>query len=89
MKIVYTRAVTKDVRKIKDKRIITKVTEVIEALKQATQLEEIRSVKKLAGYPTAYRIRVGTYRLGFYYEDNTITLAHFLKRNDIYKVFPS
>ena len=42
----------------------------------------------MKGHSYAYRIRIGDYRLGFYFEDNTIFLARFLKRSDIYKVFP-
>ncbi|MBC74145.1 MAG: plasmid stabilization protein, partial [Muricauda sp.] len=42
----------------------------------------------LAGHPNALRIRVGTYRLGFYNENNTLILSRFVKRNDIYKLFP-
>lgn len=89
MKIIYTRAVTKDVRKIKDQKVITRITKVLDELKQAESLEETTSIKKLAGHPTAYRIRIGTYRLGFYYENDTVILARFLKRSDIYQVFPS
>jgi len=88
MKIVYTRAVTKDVRKIKNKKLIAKITLVINNMKEATDLSELQSVKKLSGHPLAYCIRIGNYRLGFYFENNTITLARFLKRNDIYKIFP-
>jgi len=88
MKIIYTRAVTKDVRKIKDKKLIAKITLVINNMKEATDLSTLQSVKKLSGHPLAYRIRIAHYRLGFYFENNTITLARFLKRNDIYKIFP-
>ena len=45
-------------------------------------------LKKLSGHPEAYRIRVGDYRLGIFYSDEIITIARFLKRNDIYKLFP-
>jgi len=88
MKIIYTRAVTKDVGKIKDKKLITKIMLVINNMKKATDLSELQSVKKLSGHPLAYRIRIGNYRLGFYFENNAITPMRFLKRNDIYKIFP-
>ena len=42
----------------------------------------------MVGHPYAYRIRIGDYRLGFYFEDNSIDIARFLKRDDIHKVFP-
>ena len=88
MKISYSKAATKDVRKIKDKALILKIEAVIEELKRAENLNDIRSVKKLSGYETAYRIRIRDYRLGIFYEDNTMTIARIVKRNDIYKLFP-
>ena len=43
----------------------------------------------MKGHPEAYRVRVGVYRLGCYVKsDNKIIIARFVKRNDIYKLFP-
>ena len=88
MKIIYTRAITKDVRKLKDQRIIDRVTQLLEQLEAADSLDELPSLKKMLGHPTAYRTRIGSYRLGFYYEDDQVVLARFQKRSDIYRVFP-
>lgn len=88
MNVIYTKTITKDVRKIKDKKLVDKLTAIIQQLKTASSLEEIQQLKKLKGQPAAYRIRVGDYRLGFYYEENTVILARMVKRSDIYKLFP-
>jgi len=88
MKIIYTKAITKDVQKIKDKKLILKIEQLISDLKNASAIEEIKSIKKLSGHPYAYRARVGNYRLGFFYQNQRITLIRFLKRNDIDKLFP-
>lgn len=88
MNVIYTKTITKDVRKIKDKKLTDKLTAIIQQLKTASSLEEIQQLKKLKGHPAAYRIRVGDYRLGFYYEENTVILARMVKRSDIYKLFP-
>lgn len=88
MNVIYTKTITKDVRKIKDKKLVDKLTAIIQQLKTASSLEEIQQLKKLKGHPAAYRIRVGDYRLGFYYEENTVILARMVKRSDIYKLFP-
>jgi mRNA interferase RelE/StbE len=88
MKIIYAREALKDVKKIKSKKIKDKVKSVILDIKSAKNLRDIKSVKKLAGHPSAFRIRVGDYRLGFYFENDTVEIARFLKRSDIYKVFP-
>ncbi len=87
MKIIYTKAITKDVRKIKNADLIKKIEELILELKNSTSLKEIKSVKKISNHKSAYRIRLKNYRLGFYLENDTVILARFLKRNDIYKQF--
>lgn len=88
MQVIFTKAIAKGVYKIKDKALILKITSIIDAFKQAERLDSISGVKKIKGDQNAFRIRIGNYRLGFYFINNTIILARFLKRNDIYKVFP-
>ncbi len=88
MKIKYHKSLEKDLRKINDKKIKQKLKLIILEIKEAEVLDELKSVKKLSGHPNSFRIRVGTYRLGFYYENNTLILSRFVKRNDIYKLFP-
>ena len=49
---------------------------------------EVDNVKKLKGQSEVYRLRIGKYRLGFYYDTETIVLQRFVEREDIYKLFP-
>ena len=42
----------------------------------------------MSGHSDAYRIRIGDYRLGIYYYEDTVTITRFVKREDIYKLFP-
>lgn len=88
MEVIFLRSFLTDIKKISEKKLKEKIKEFIIELETAESLEEITNVKKLKGYTTAYRWRVGDYRLGFYKGENTIELARFIKRNDIYKVFP-
>ncbi|HAO10876.1 MAG TPA: plasmid stabilization protein, partial [Planktothrix sp. UBA8407] len=44
--------------------------------------------KKLKGDDNAYRLRVGDYRIGFYFDGETVTFARVLHRKDIYRYFP-
>lgn len=88
MKVNYTRAALKDVKKIKDQKLKKKLKEILINLKEAESLKGLKNLKKMVGHPYAYRIRIGDYRLGFYFEDNSIDIARFLKRDDIHKVFP-
>jgi mRNA interferase RelE/StbE len=60
----------------------------IAAMKQAVNLSALNDCKKLAGHKTAYRLRMGSYRIGFYYERKTIELVRILDRKEIYRYFP-
>ena len=88
MKCLFLKSFLKDIQKINDKTTKSRLKKLIEQLEQADSLEDIGQVKKLKGYPTAYRIRLGDYRLGFYLDGQELVLARFVKRNDIYKLFP-
>jgi len=48
---------------------------------------DIRS-EKLLGYKNYYKIRFGNYRVGFHFENNTLTFERVLHRKEIYKFFP-
>lgn len=88
MKIIYLRQALKDVNKIKNNKLKSKLTDLIAELKLAENLSEIKNVKPMSGHSDAYSIRVGDYRLGIYYSEEKITIARFVKRADIYKLFP-
>lgn len=70
----------KDVRK--------KIAALIYTMEQSSNLSNLSGIKKLKGYQNFYRIQVGTYRLGFALEENTIVLVRFLHRKEIYRLFP-
>jgi len=88
MKVIFLNSFKKDLKKIKSNSLKSKIKDVIIDIEKAGDLKSIKNSKRLAGNSTAYRIRTGNYRLGYYYENDTVELARFLKRNDIYKVFP-
>jgi mRNA interferase RelE/StbE len=88
MEVIYLRSFLNDIKKIRDKDIKSKVKSVLENLENAAVLEELPNVKKLKGYSNVFRVRIGDYRMGFYKNEEKIEVARFLKRDDIYKVFP-
>jgi mRNA interferase RelE/StbE len=45
-------------------------------------------MKKLAGGKSYFRVRVGSYRLGFAAKGDTVTLIRFLHRKEVYRYFP-
>jgi len=63
-------------------------TLAFETIPNCPSLEEVRNLTKLTGYETAYRIRIGDYRVGLFIERDTITFARVLHRKEIYRYFP-
>ncbi len=64
------------------------LAETISFIASIVQLSDLKNCKKLKGFTNAYRIRLGQYRIGFYYENETIELVRILARRDIYRYFP-
>ncbi|MCZ2223100.1 MAG: type II toxin-antitoxin system RelE/ParE family toxin [Chitinophagales bacterium] len=88
MIVVVTKQFEKDVQKELNKTLQLQLADIIEGLQNANNLQEILNIKKLKGYKTAYRIRMGEYRIGFILEENIIKLSRVLNRKEIYRFFP-
>ncbi len=88
MKVLIDKSFEKDVKKIKDKKVLEKIANTIEFCQGCTALENIKNCKKLKGGKNAYRIRIGDYRIGFVYENQVIIFIRFLHRSTIYDYFP-
>ncbi len=89
MKVSYSKQIYKDLEKIvNDKKIIKSIFKALDKIKAANSINELPNVKKIKGYTHYYRIKIGDYRLGFKYDEETIILLRFLHRKDIYKKFP-
>ena len=88
MKIEARSTFERDVKKIKDRAVKQKIKTVIQDIQRAQKLADLNQVKKLAAHPHAYRIRTGNYRIGFYYQDQTVILARVKDREELYNFFP-
>lgn len=88
MEVIVTRQFEKDAEKELSKAMQLKLAEIIEELQKTATLYSINDVKKLKGYKTAYRIRMGDYRIGFLLEENAIKLSRVMNRKEIYRYFP-
>jgi mRNA interferase RelE/StbE len=78
----------KDLDKIKVQKVKDDISIVIEDVINANTLKDIKNLKKLKNSKIAYRIRIGDYRIGLYYENHCIEFARVVHRKEIYKVFP-
>lgn len=88
MKVEYSKVFLKDIRKITDENLKNDIMKVIVDFKSAQSLSEMSNIKKMRGHSEAYRMRIGKFRLGFYYNGETVELERFVKRETIYKLFP-
>lgn len=88
MNVKFESRFEKDVKKIKDKNLLLTLKQIITECKIKENLSEINQIKKMRGYETFYRIRLGDYRIGIEVIENTIIFTRFLHRKDIYKFFP-
>jgi mRNA interferase RelE/StbE len=88
MKTIYKESLSKDIEKLKDKRVKTALLETIEQIKSIGSMSAIRNLKKIKGSKQFYRIKIGDYRLGIKIEENTVTFIRFLHRKEIYRFFP-
>ena len=88
MKVLYENSFLRDIKKVNKKNIKEQLFQTIENIKVGKDLSSLNNVVKLKGHSSAYRLKLGNYRLGFFYENDHITLSRFLHRKDIYKKFP-
>lgn len=88
MQVVYLKHFLKDIQKLNDSAINKQLLELISDFKKTNSLLDLTQVKKIRGHSEAYRISIGKYRLGFYFNGEIIEFARFAKREDIYKLFP-
>ncbi len=88
MNFEFEKAFVKDFRKLKNKELASSILEVIKQVSKAASPNEIINLKKLSGYKSAFRIRIGDYRIGVIIEKNTITFVAFAHRREIYNRFP-
>ena len=89
MKIKFRERFEKDLKKISDQKILLQIKSVILDIETAEKLSQIRNLKKIKGHKTAYRIKLGDYRIGIYVDAQIIEFTRVLPRKDIYKYFPS
>ena len=88
MEVKFTKGFEKDLKGIRDKQVVLKVSEIIETLRTTNQLSNIVGIKMLKGYKDCYRIRIGSYRLGLQLDGKVIWLARLMDRKEIYRYFP-
>ncbi len=100
MEVNFRKAFKKDLRKLKEKKLLTKIQQIIENVEiiaentEKDEIPEFSNFSKMSGHLDKYRIRLGDYRIGITVENNEndnsdiLWFERFLHRKDIYKYFP-
>ena len=88
MKVEFRESFAKDLKGVKDKALLHRVKELIEAIEKADSLVAISNLKKLKGGGNYFRLRIGDHRVGISLENDAVIFVRFLNRKDIYKYFP-
>ena len=89
MKFRIEKSFDRDIDRIKDKKVLRKLRAFISMIENAKTIHEIPHVKKIEGYESYYRIKIGDYRLGMEAASvKEVTLLRILHRKDIYRYFP-
>ena len=89
MNIKFDTCFLNDLKKLKNKDIAQRLKYIINTIEKAESIHTIRNLKKMEGYTSYYRIRIGNYRIGLeLVNDDTIIFVRLKHSKDIYKVFP-
>ena len=88
MEIRFEASFERDIKAIRDKQLLKLVKDVIDEVKEAEDLSEIRNLTKLRGYKSFYRMRLGEYRIGIDMVGDIFIFVRILHRKDIYRYFP-
>ena len=88
MQIVFLSKFSKDLSKINQPKVLADIEKAIIQIENVKTTIEINQLKKLKGYKSAFRIKVGDYRIGLFIENDVIEFARILHRKDIYNLFP-
>ena len=88
MKVEFLSKFVKDLDKLERENINALIVKVIKQIENAENIAEIQNLKKLKGHKSAYRIKLGEYRIGVYIVSEIVEMARIIHRKDIYKVFP-
>jgi mRNA interferase RelE/StbE len=88
MKVAFEASFARDLKHVRDRQTLKRVQQVIEAVKAAPSISAVQDLKKMQGYDTYYRIRLGDYRIGIEVVEDQVIFVRFLHRKDAYRYFP-
>ncbi|MDR2970523.1 MAG: hypothetical protein LBU83_01140 [Bacteroidales bacterium] len=88
MEVEFTKTFSKQIDVLSDESLKSRIAQTVQNVILANTLQEVTNLKKIKGSQTAYRIRIGDYRIGLFFEESVIIFAYMAHRKDIYNRFP-
>jgi mRNA interferase RelE/StbE len=88
MEVKFKSRFNKDIESIDEKNVLDAIFIAIQDVENALKPQDIKGLKKMKGGKTAFRIRIGKYRIGIYIISNVVEFTRVLPRDKIYKYFP-
>ena len=88
MEVEFTKTFSKQIDTISDESLKLRLAQSVQNVILANTLQDILNLKKMKGHKTAYRIKIGDYRVGLFFEEGVIIFAYLAHRKDIYNRFP-
>ncbi len=88
MNTTFRKSFARDLKKLEDQKLLDRIRQAIEAVEEATSLENIPNLKQMSDTTNYYRIRVGEHRIGVAVDGDTVDFVRCLPRKDLYKFFP-
>ncbi len=88
MQYSFSSKFVKSLNKINNPQVVELLEKTIINIENSNQLNEIKNLKKLKGFTNAYRIKISTYRIGLYLENDLLVLYFIAHRKEIYRFFP-
>jgi mRNA interferase RelE/StbE len=66
MEVEFLESFYKDLNKIRSDRVKAALRNSILKVEAAQSLKELNNIKKMTGFKSAYRIKIGDYRIGIF-----------------------
>ena len=88
METKFRKSFEKDIDSILSQDVLNDILAVIANVESAEKPQYISNIKKMKGDKTAFRIRIGRYRIGIYIVKGIVEFTRVLHRDKIYKYFP-
>lgn len=90
METRFRRSFERDLRKIRDTKLLERIKQSIHEIESAEDLSQLKGVlKKMKGATGFYRVRVGTYRIILEAQATKAEFVRVLPRGEAYRLGPT